>query len=282
VLVACHGTRPWDTAQGQLDQWKGWAEQKGFILVAPELVGTAADLGHDPAEQIARQKRDEEAILSIVRSVSASRTVDATEVFLTGWSAGCYAVLFTGLRHPEVFRALSLSQGNFDPEFFEPCEPFLDRYQPIQVIYGTTDALKQDSLDCVEWLHSKGLDPIVLGRPGFHRRDPEPVFDFFAQVLRHSPYIRVLTRFDADDPMKVTFSVKSSFEPVKAIWDFGDDSGAKDLSPTHTYAEPGLYVARVAVWNPRDKRHVRSVRIQVPRIRLGTSPTVGNDSPRSP
>lgn len=272
LLIACHGTPPWDTAKGQMDQWKGWAEQKGFILAAPELIGTSADLGRQSEEQIGRQMRDEEAILSILRSISASRSVESTQVFLTGWSAGCYAVLFTGLRHPEVFRALSLSQGNFDAAFVEPCIPFVDRYQPIQVIYGTGDALKNDSLDCIEWLRSQDLDPIALGRPGFHRRDPGPVFDFFTQVLRHSPFIRIQVRYDAEDPMRVHFSTKSSFSPVRCQWDFGDESGGRQPSVSHTYAQPGLYVVRVALWGPNDKRYVRSVRVQVPRIRLGTAP----------
>ena len=272
LLIACHGTPPWDTSKGQLDQWKGWAEQKGFVLAAPELVGTAADLGHGPLKQIERQKQDEEAILSIVRSISASRSIEPTQVFLTGWSAGCYAVLFTGLRHPEIFRAMSLSQGNFDPAFVEPCIPFLDRHQSIQVIYGTGDALKKSSLACIDWLRSQDLDPITLGRPGFHRRDPSPVFDFFTQVLRHSPYIRVRARYDADDPMRVHFSTKSSFTPVRCQWDFGDDSGATQEKTTHTYTHPGLYVVRVALWGPGNKRYVRSVRVQVPRIRMGTAP----------
>jgi len=272
LLIACHGTPPWDTARRQLDQWKGWAEQKGFILAAPVLVGTAADLGHGPRKQIDRQLRDEEAILSIVRSISASRSVEPTQVFITGWSAGCYAVLFTGLRHPEIFRGMSLSQGNFDSRFVEPCIPFLDPYQQIQVIYGTTDALKKDSLACIEWLHSQDLKPVVLERPGFHRRDPAPVFEFFTQILRHWPYIRVHARHDAEDPMRVHFSTRTSLTPVRCQWDFGDQSGTKQAKTTHTYAHPGLYPVRVALWGPNDKRYVRSVRVQVPRIRMGTAP----------
>ncbi|GAG08333.1 unnamed protein product, partial [marine sediment metagenome] len=152
LVVTCHGTPWWDTARAQLDTWKGLAEKEGFLVAAPELIGTAS-VPRSAAEQIRRQSQDERAILSVVRSIRAARSVDQTRVFLTGWSAGAYAVLFTGLRNPDVFRALSVYQGNFDPAFVEPCAPFLDRYQPIQIVYGSEDPIA-NAQPCVDWLRS--------------------------------------------------------------------------------------------------------------------------------
>lgn len=273
LVVTCHGTRPWDTASSQLDEWKGLAEQKGFLLVAPELFGTKGDFTPKPAEQIALQMQDEKAILSIVRTIQAARSVDPTRIFLTGWSAGGYAVLFTGLRHPDVFRALSVRQGNFDPAYLEPCIPFLDRFQAVQILYGADDFLKDQATACIAWLRSQGMEPITLGRPGFHKRDPEPVFSFFANVVRDRPWVRLTVEDDPVDPMHIRFGVRTSFEPTQYLWDFGDKSERSPVAtPGHRYAEAGFYDVRLAVWPAGGGPYVRQIRLQVPRIRLGVAP----------
>jgi dienelactone hydrolase len=271
LVVTCHGTRPFDTAPAQLDEWKGLAERVGFLLAAPELTGTSG-LPPKVSEQIARQVDDEKAILSMVASIRASRRVDDARVFLTGWSAGGYAVLFTGLRNPGVFRALSVRQGNFKPEYVEPCVPFLDRNQPIQIMYGTFDFLKDDAKECIAWLQSHDLDPTVIERGSAHRRDPEPVYQFFVDVVRHRPWIRVEVKEDPADDMKVTFSARSSFEPQQYLWDFGDGQRSPVAAPEHRYGKPGQYTVRVALWTSGDRRYVRQIELQVPRVRLGTAP----------
>ncbi len=272
LVVTCHGTRPFDTAELQIEEWKGLAQQKGFVVVAPELIGTRGDFPPEPAEQLRRQFEDEQAILAIVRAVRASRRVDQTRVFLTGWSAGGYAVLFTGLRHPEVFRALSLRQTNFDARYVEPCVPFLDRFQAVQVIYGDLDPLKEGATACIQWLRDRDLEPEVLGRAGTHRRDPRPVFDFFVQVVRRRPWINVRIQDDLQDPMGVSFGLRTSLEPVRYLWQFGDGRSSPVAAPSHRYERPGLYTVTVQLWTAGGKRHARSVQVQVPRIRLGTAP----------
>ena len=272
LVVTCHGTPPWDTAGHQFDEWKGLAEQKGFLLAAPDLVGTRGDFLPPPAEQIERQIADEKAILSVVRAVQAARSVDDTRIFLTGWSAGGYAVLFTGLRNPGVFRALSVRQGNFDPAFVEPCIPFLDRFQTVQVLYGDSDLLKDQALASIDWLRQYGMEPTVLARQGFHRRDPEPVFAFFADVVRTRPWVRVAVADDPLDPMRVRFSARTSFEAVRFLWDFGDGRPRSPLAePEHRYEQSGFYDVRLAVWPEKGGPSVRQLRLQMPRVRLGTT-----------
>lgn len=271
LVVTCHGTRPYDTAPRQFEEWKGLAELKGFLLIAPELEGTVGDFAPPVPEQIKRQLRDEAAILSIVRSVSGAYSVDRSRVFLTGWSAGGFAVLFTGLRNPDVFRALSLRQTNFNPAYFESCIPFLDRNQSIQVTYGSLDPLRTGGLKCVDWLRSHDFEPTTMERTGTHRRDAQPVYDFFSQVVRHQPFIRVLVQEDGSDPMRLLFSARTSFEPVKYLWDFGDGSERTPVAtPDHRYTKPGLYSIRVGVWTEAKNHMVRQVQVQVPRVRLGT------------
>ena len=272
LVVVCHGTKPFDTARLQLKAWKGLAEREGFLVVAPELIGTAGGIRRDPADQIRRQIEDEKAILSTVRAICAARRVDETRVFLTCWSAGGYAVLFTGLRNPDVFRALSLYQGNFDPEFVEPCIPFLDRYQQVQIVHGRLDPI-DNTQACIDWLRGHQFEPVILERPGSHRRDPSVIFDFFSDVVRKHPWIRVHVQDDPADDMRMRFRAKASFEPVRFRWDFGDEQGSTDPTPEHRYDKPGTYTVRVALWASDKRYDIRRVKLQIPRIRIGVTPT---------
>jgi len=270
LVVACHGTPPWDTVDLQFKEWKGLAEEKGFLLAVPELIGTRGDFVPSVEKQIQRQMADEKAILSVVRAVKAGWSVHPARVFLAGWSAGGYAVLFTGLRHPEVFRALSIRQGNFNSDFVEPCVPFLDRFQPVQIMYGEADLIKDQALACIRWLRDHGMQPTVLERPGIHRRDPLPMVQFFADVVQHHPWVRMAVLEDPLDAMKLTFEARCSFSPVRYLWDFGDGSArSSEARPTHRYVKPGTYTVRMAVWSSEDKPHVRQARMIIPRARLG-------------
>lgn len=279
LVVTCHGTNPFDTASLQLQEWKGLAEQRGFIAVAPELVGTSAAVGISPPAQVARQLGDEQAILSVVRTLKAAYRIDEACIFLTGWSAGGYAVLFTGLRHPDTFRALAVRQGNFNPAFVEPCAPFIDPHQPVMVMYGDIDPLKEDAIAAVDWLKSKGIRPDRVARAGAHRREPDPVYGFFADCVRHRPWIRVQVQDDPDDPMTLSFSARCSFDPGKYLWDFGDRQRSPVATPQHRFTSPGQYTVKIAVYGTSGKPYVRQIVVQVPRVRLGARPTATAAAP---
>jgi hypothetical protein len=269
LVVTCHGTPPFDTAPLQIDTWKGLAEREGFLLAAPELIGTA-NLPLPVEEQIQRQRDDERAILSVVRAVRASHLVEPSRIFLTCWSAGGYAALFTGLRNPDTFRALSVYQANFDPRFVEPCVPFLDRHQPVQVVYGYLDPI-DDAQACVDWLRGQDFEPSIYQLPGSHQRNPEPMFEFFVDVVKTRPWIRVLVRDNPEDDMLVSFRTRTSFDPVRIQWDFGDGTGSDELTPAHRYAEPGNYAVRVALWMSEKRYDIRHLRLRIPRVRIGAA-----------
>src|SRR5438477_516091 len=82
----------------------------------------------------------------------------------TGCSAGAYAVMFTGLRHPDVFRALAVRQGNFRECYVEPCIPFLDPHQPVMLMYGNLDTLKDEAEEAITWLQAHDMQPTRLER----------------------------------------------------------------------------------------------------------------------
>jgi len=272
LVVTCHGTPPWDTAERQIKEFVDLAERKGFLVASPELRGTRGDFVPSPPEQIARQLADEKVILSVVSQIQAAYNVGQDRVFLTGWSAGGYAVLFTGLRHPEVFRALAVRQGNFDPRFLEPCLPFLDPYQPICVIYGSTDLLKSQAEACLQWLRDHHMFVSYRETVGAHRRHPEEAYKFFRKCLERYPWIRVYaTGCGPARPTGVRFRAVCSPKPVAYSWDFGDGQKSSEVRPLHVYRRKGEYTVRLSVRLRNGRVHSRTVRIQVPPALLGVS-----------
>ena len=279
LVVTCHGTEPYDTAPRQIKEWKALAETKRFIVVAPKLEGTQGDFPPPPPKQIARQRRDERLILSVVNHVRGSRNIAADRIFLTGWSAGGYAVMFTGLRHPDVFRALSVRQGNFDERFVTPVVPALDPYQPVHVFYGIVDIFVIDQCRAsVEWLRDQNMFVRQEKTTGGHRREPERSYNFFLRCVKDYPWVRVRA-FVADPqrPRSVRFQVKSS-EPVRTYaWDFGDGKTSPVARPTHTFDADGTYNVSVVVDVGRKDPERRTIRVVVPLRQLGGATTASRE-----
>jgi dienelactone hydrolase len=283
VVISCHGTTPWDTAERQILEWADLAESKRFIAVAPVLVGTRGDFVPSPEKQIALQERDEHTILAVLDHVKAGRNVAEDRVFLTGWSGGGYAVLFTGLRHPDVFRALAVRQGNFDARYVEPCLPYSDPYQPIYVLYGATDIFtKHYAKACLEWLHEHRLFAIEEETVGSHQRHPELAYQFFRRCLKQYPWIQPAAyRVSADDPLSVQFRVRCSPSAEAYLWRFGDGDYSREASPIHRYGEAGRYEVKLTVRTTNDRQCVRSLLVDVPTIRTapaGVTPAPPADS----
>ena len=271
LIVTCHGTAPWDTASLQIRAWKSLAERKRFIVAAPELVGTRGDFAPSPDRQIALQKRDEKTILALVNHLRGARKIPVDRVFLTGWSAGGYAVLFTGLRNPDVFRVMSVRQGNFDERFLQPAVGKLDPYQPIHILYGAIDPLKDQAEESIDWLRDQRLFVVPEVTTGSHKRHPEEAYAFFVKCVQQYPWVRVRV-YDAghDRPLSTRFSVTASPPVQKYSWDFGDGRKARVASPEHTFGQPGPYDVKVTLDMGLDEPQRRTVTVTVPRQRAGT------------
>lgn len=263
VVVTCHGTPPWDNAVGQIKEWVDLAESKRFIAIAPILTGTRGDILPPRDEQIRRQEQDEKVILAILDHVRAGHNVADDKVFLTGWSAGGFAVLYTGLKHPEVFRALAIRQGNFDARFVAPVLPFADPHQPVYVMYGAIDFLKEDAEECLDWLRENRLLAVEEEIVGSHKRHPELAYEFFRRTLREYAWIHPAAyRASDSDPLLIQFRAKSSPAPTAYLWRFGDGDYSREATPTHRYAAPGRYEVKLTT-RTRDAQFVRGMQIDV-------------------
>ncbi|MCB9849624.1 MAG: PKD domain-containing protein [Phycisphaerales bacterium] len=264
LVVLCHGTTPWDTALREIRDWVGLAEEKNFIVVAPKLKGTRGDLTPSADRQIELQNEDESTLLNVVRHVRGAYSIDESRVFLAGWSAGGFAVLYTGLRNPDVFRALAVMQGNFNSAFFSDTIGKIDPYQPVFVLYGTTDVLTGgEARECVRWLYDQNAYVFDGKVPGPHRAHPELAQEFFERVIREVPWLRIRafaasaenSASNAADPYTVRFKTHASFDPPMYHWEFGDGESSPIASPTHTYREPGDYT--VTLTTKRGKKDLR-------------------------
>jgi predicted esterase len=269
LVILCHGTIPYDTPELQIREWALFAETKGIIVAAPRLVGTKGDFPPQPDRQITLQRQDEQTILKMVTTLKGRYRIAEEQVFLTGWSAGAYAILYTGIRNPDVFRALAIRQGSFDKRFMEIPADRMDRWQPIKVIYGSTDIIRDQTKDCVKWLRDEKLYVEELELPGTHRRiDPKFVWTFLSQVIRERPWIRIKAHpVDPEKPLTVQFSLETVPAALHQKWNFGDkQEESRETSPTHTYAQPGRYevVANVTLKGGKKFTRKRSIQIGTP------------------
>lgn len=243
VVIACHGTEPYDNPSRQMSEWAQFGEDQGIIVIAPTLLAAKGDFPPPVDKQIALQRSDEAAILNMVRAIKASHRVAEEQVFMTGWSAAAYVILHTGMSHPDIFRALLIRQGTFDERFVDVSERQLDRWQPIKIIYGRTDFLRDQAVACIKWLRDRGQYVEELEVAGTHRRlEPETAWKFFREVVSKRPWIRMRNWTpDPRQPLTIAFAV-DAVPPAKNLkWFFGDGADSFDPQPTHTYTAGGDY-----------------------------------------
>ena len=222
------------------------------------------------ARQATLQRKDERTILACVRHLNGGYNIAADRVFLTGWSAGAYAVLHTGLRNPHVFRALAVLQGNFNADYLTEAARAIDAFQPVYVLFGSTDLLVRDhGRRCVDWLneHRAAVTEEEIGGP--HKHHPKQAYAFFERVVRKAPWLHIRAAAeDPEDPLTVRFNIRASFEPQRFEWSFGDGSGPSPVAgPVHTYASPGRYTVTLWTETPQGKTVRRAVELSLPQDR---------------
>ena len=269
LVIICHDSGLFEGSGREIDEWKSTAERQGVLLAAPSFK-RKAEPGSDklPADKVAAE--DEGFMLSVIRSIRAAYSVDDMRIFVIGSGTGSFPALFFALRHPDLCRAVSVRQPSLKPEWLDPCVPFLDLYQPIQVLYDPRDLLGKKAADaCIDWLTDHSLNVTTVRQSGTRRRDPAAVFAFVSQVLRRQPLVRILLRDDPANNMSLGFRILTSLNPTKVRWDFGDGANSSEQEPSHTYSQPGLYKVKLSVWSSGGQPQVRQVEVRVPRVWLG-------------
>ncbi len=265
VIVTCHGTNPWDTAWAQIHEWRGLAEKYGLIVVAPVLQAVNSELNWPVQSQIARQKRDEKVILNIVHKTITSLNGDPNRVYMVGWSGGGYAVYYTGLRNPQIFRALVSRMGTFNEKFLPDVAERLDPYQPVAIFMAARDIpmINDQCRAAYHWLKAHGMKRVRLREiTGVHQRRPKVALDYFKEVTRKFTFIRTSAiKGVSGNLLRVQFYLSADPAPRIVIWDFGDGQISKQQNPQHLYKFRGQYTAKAIVITPRGARTERILKV---------------------
>jgi len=187
LVVTLHGTHGWDSSGMQIREWKALAEEKGFIVVAPDLRSVQGIL---PVPRGLRKNdlaSDDKTILAVIDDVAGRYNVDRSSVMLTGFSAGGYPLFYTGLRHPERFNMLVARACNSSEDIFGEAE-LTDRSKrlPVRVFWGKDDlgVIAEQSWAAIRWLSEHGMKDLAWDKTdGGHLRRPEKAYAYWRKVL---------------------------------------------------------------------------------------------------
>ncbi len=265
LIVVCH-SRPWDSPIRRIRKWTQLAEEYGFLVVAPELHATRTLFTPSAEEQIELLRKDNRHILAVVRHIRGGHNISEDYIFICGESGGAYAALYSGLRNPGIFRAVCLVQPRFDAVYLADVTGRLDTYQPVLVHYALSDTITGNhGRDCADWarryLNKVTEDHGASARGGTVRR----VIEFIEHVLANEPWVQIRsTTQPGGDPLKVRFTLRSSFTPQTYHWDFGDGETSPVATPVHRYQESGTYLVTVALTPKKGKPVYRRIAVEVP------------------
>lgn len=281
-LVIVTHTGMGDSPNQRIRAWTQLAESHGFLVAAPVTASARAGWLAKPEELKTRLQDDERRILSTLQHVRAAHTISPDRVFIHGWAGGAMAALYTGLKHPDLFRAVAVSAPHFDEErLLADMRNTLDHQQPVLVDFSVSDALTGSrAKKCVEWLRTRGANLTEDPHGAVLETDTDRPLQFFREILRKTVWIRVHA-FAADPvrPLDVQFKIRASQDLTTYEWDFGDGKTSTLAAPLHTYAAPGVYRVLAHAFTPDGTRHRRAVTLRLPEAVIGNTPPDMTASP---
>lgn len=247
LVVTCHGTNPWDSAQLQINEWKALAEENKFVVIAPTIDSARGFIPPAPPEGTKILQEDERYILKILRRFYNTPNIDSRAIMITGWSAGGFATYYVGLRHPEIFRVVVARQCNFVREYYPDDIWRFNPYQPLLIFYGKGDLplLKADSQVAYRFFQDAGMKNLFYqGLNGGHSRHPEVALDFFYNAIKTYPRPAIRSaKIYADGRCRVRLDacLIGSIRDEDVYWNFGDGDSAPGRVVEHVYDRPGRY-----------------------------------------
>jgi len=265
LIVVCHGEYP-DNPIRQMRTWTELAESQGFLVLAPELTVTRGTFRPKAAEYLERQATDEARILAAINHVRGAHRISDDRIFLYGWSRGALAALHTGLRHREIFRAISLAQPEIETGFLADADDAIDPYQSVQVRFAVTDAITgRRGRKCTDWLYGLGVSTREDSSGNVRKTDTAASVDFFESVIRSEPWIFIRAfATQSGNPLERQFKIHSTVEPRRIEWEFGDGNKTTIAQPAHAYAQGGTYEVRVKFRGADKKVYGRALNVRVP------------------
>ena len=113
LVVTLHGDDLWDSSRLQIREWQFLAEQRGLIVVAPDLNSSSFWGAGGDTEKLSS---DERAVLAVMDEVMREYRVSPKAVLLTGFLEGGYSLYYIGLRNAGRLSMLIARDCYFDKE----------------------------------------------------------------------------------------------------------------------------------------------------------------------
>jgi len=265
LVVVCHSAFT-DSPRRQIRDWAQVAEREGMLVAAPTLTAVRKSFARKPKVQRELLREDEARILSVIRHVCAGHRVSEDRVFVYGYSGGAHSAVFTGLRHPGMFRAIGLVSPAFDEAYLSAGDIAVAPHQPVFLNYSVADSITgKNGRRCAKWLRGQGAAVHVDAHGKADRTEVPRVAAFFGDVVRRRAWMNIRTRPTADgNPNARQFELRATPKPKTVRWSFGDGDESSVTRPLHIYARPGSYRVEVhATFDDRESDS-RSVVLAVP------------------
>lgn len=90
----------------------------------------------------------------------------------------------------------------------------------------------------------------TLSRAGYIKANPDFYADFEAAPL------------SGDAPLTVSFTDRSTGDPLIVFYNFGDMSTARSRNPVHTYRSPGTYDVSMTIWKSEGGRFISTTTVK--------------------
>ena len=113
LVITLHGDDLWDSSRLQIREWRFLAEQRGLIVVAPDLQSSSF---WSPGNDTEDLSGDERAVLAIMDEVMRNYRISPQAVLLTGFLEGGYPLYYIGLRNAGRLSMLIARDCYFDEE----------------------------------------------------------------------------------------------------------------------------------------------------------------------
>ncbi len=269
LIVVCHGAFP-DSAKSHIHNWTQAAESKGFLVAVPKLKSPGASSTKRAGKALSRLRTDEQHILNTIQHVRAAHHVSIDRIFIHGWAGGAIAALHTGLKHPDLIRAISVVQPKFQSALLADVEHIVDADQPVFVDYSGTDGMTGGhARRLLDWLRENKAyvqeHSIGPARAGTVDR----TVSFYENTIRSGLWIRIKAYSQEEvNGLTVRFRITTSGTPTQYRWEFGDGDASRVAEPIHSYSQPGTYRVQVGVATSDGRRGQQNVNVVVPHAHI--------------
>lgn len=265
LIIVCSGGIA-GSPKSEIGHWAELAESRGFVVAAPTFKAKRNPDAEKGDKKLLKILDDEKHILGVVQHVRAGHNISNDRVFIHGWSNGAIPALYVGLKHPEIFRAISVANPPYEPGAIPIPETAIDHYQPVNLVYQQADMITgKKGRQLRDWLRSIGvaLKDEVTGK--VKSEDAARFIGFYEEVIRKTAWIRVTSaKAGTKNPLELRFKSHTMDEPTSYRWDFGDGDSSPVAEPIHAFAKPGSYRVTVTLQGLRNGPHERVISVSVP------------------